>query len=186
MMMSLVLKPSTDRRRDHRTQEPRSRISGKAELHRSVSSNATASANSASASSIRAPRLPETNARAVLKLARQRAGKSPDIATAQTALAQAAADQRVVLTAHPVAMVRAGDAAARLNSYMDSLRGTGRLREFTKEFKRGRIAANMRGEGFMSFSHAELRLRRALIPLLMGGGQPAIGQSLFAEIFKSL
>jgi hypothetical protein len=50
--------------------------------------------------------LPETNARAILKLARKHAGKSPDAATAGRALAQAAADQRVVLTPHDVARRR--------------------------------------------------------------------------------
>jgi hypothetical protein len=41
-----------------------------------------------------------------------------------------------------------------------------------------------RGEGYMSFKVAELRLRRAMIPLLMNGGQPVAGASLFAEIFN--
>jgi hypothetical protein len=57
------------------------------------------------------------------------------------------------------------------------------MREFTKMYKRRRLAAGLRGEGFMSYGNAELRLRRALIPLLMGGGKPAVGASLFAEIF---
>jgi hypothetical protein len=40
------------------------------------------------------------------------------------------------------------------------------MREFTKTYKRRRLAAGLRGEGFMSYAVAELRLRRALIPLL--------------------
>lgn len=66
---------------------------------------------------------------------------------------------------------------------MDSLRGTGVRKEFTKAYRRKRLAAGLRGEGFMSYGNAELRLRRALVPLLMNGGQPAVGASLFAEIF---
>jgi hypothetical protein len=31
---------------------------------------------------------------------------------------------------------------------------------------------------------AAARLRRALIPLLIGGQQPAVGQSLFAQVFR--
>jgi hypothetical protein len=50
-------------------------------------------------------------------------------------------------------------------------------------YKRRRIAATMRGEGFMPFKTAELRFKRALIPLLMSGGQPVVGQSLFARVF---
>ena len=57
----------------------------------------------------------------------------------------------------------------------------GAAREFTKMYVQG--AAGLRGEGSMSYAVAELRLRRALIPLLQGGGKPAVGQSLFAEIF---
>jgi hypothetical protein len=45
------------------------------------------------------------------------------------------------------------------------------------------MAAALNGRGFMSFATAESRLRASLVPLLMNGGQPAVGQSLFAEIF---
>jgi hypothetical protein len=57
------------------------------------------------------------------------------------------------------------------------------MRQFTKTYRARRIAVTMRGEGFMPFKTAELRFKRALIPLLMNGGQPVVGQSLFAEVF---
>ncbi|MFY9954145.1 hypothetical protein [Bradyrhizobium sp.] len=79
-------------------------------------------------------------------------------------------------------MMRAGVAAAKLDQYMASLRGTGVLREFNKAFKRRRMAAMLRGEGFMNYKAAEARLRRALVPLLQGGATVA-PQSLFAQIF---
>ena len=79
-------------------------------------------------------------------------------------------------------MMRAGEAAAKLDRYMDSLRGTGVLREFNRAFKRRRMEAMLNGRGFMNYKAAELRLRRALIPLLQGGGNVQ-AQSLFAEIF---
>jgi hypothetical protein len=82
-------------------------------------------------------------------------------------------------------MSRAGAASKRLDEYLTSLKGTGVLKEFTRTYKRMRIAAAERGEGFMSFSAAELRFKRALIPLLMNGGKPAIGSSLFATIFDT-
>jgi hypothetical protein len=47
------------------------------------------------------------------------------------------------------------------------------------------MAATARGEGFMSYATATARLRRALIPLLMNGGQPVAGASLFAQIFDA-
>jgi hypothetical protein len=36
----------------------------------------------------------------------------------------------------------------------------------------------------MSYAAAERRLQQALVPLLVNGGQPQVGQSLFAEIFN--
>ena len=47
---------------------------------------------------------------------------------------------------------------------MDSLRGTGVLREFNRAFKRCRMEAMLRGEGFMNYKTAEARLRKALVP----------------------
>jgi hypothetical protein len=45
------------------------------------------------------------------------------------------------------------------------------------------MAAMASGKGFMAYRIAEARLRRALIPLLVGGTiRPA--QSLFAQIFE--
>jgi hypothetical protein len=67
----------------------------------------------------------------------------------------------------------------------DSLRGTGVLKEFTKAYRRRRIAAAERGQGCMTFQQAELRFKLALIPLMMNGGKPAIGSSLFAAIFDA-
>jgi hypothetical protein len=47
---------------------------------------------------------------------------------------------------------------------MDGLRGTGRLREFNRMFKRRRMEAILNGRGFMSYAAAEARLRKALVP----------------------
>jgi hypothetical protein len=80
-------------------------------------------------------------------------------------------------------MARAADAAKRLDGYIEQLRARGAMKEFTRAYRRHRMAATARGEGFMPFATAELRFKRALIPLLMNGGQPLVGQSLFAEIF---
>jgi hypothetical protein len=102
---------------------------------------------------------------------------------ATAALHRAAADARSTLTPHDVAISRAAGAAAKLDAYMDSLRGTGVLVEFNRAFKRKRMAATASGEGFMSYSTAMLRLRKALVPLLQGGNVQT--QSLFAAVFGS-
>jgi hypothetical protein len=81
---------------------------------------------------------------------------------------QAAQDHQVALTPHETAIERAGEAAARLNGHLASLRGTGRLKIFDQHYKAARSAARARGEsGFMSYSVALGRLRQALIPILV-------------------
>jgi hypothetical protein len=102
--------------------------------------------------------IPEPKALAVARRARRLAGNDPDSATAARALARAAADLGAMLT-HHIAMTRARDAAARIEQHMDFLRRTGKLREFTKAYKRRRIAARERGEGFRSCKVAEQRFR---------------------------
>jgi hypothetical protein len=124
-----------------------------------------------------------TQAKPLARLARNEAGRHPDIATASAALARAAAALRAILTPHHIAISRAGDADAKLNRYMDGLRGTGVLKEFTKAYRRHRLAAAASGAGFMSFKVAEARLRFALIPLLVGGQNVGPVESLFEQIF---
>jgi hypothetical protein len=126
----------------------------------------------------------EVDAKRVVDRARKIAGKGAGGNAAISALHQAAADLRATLTPHYVAMARAGNAAIRIEQYIDSMHARGAMREFTKDYKVRRLAAKQRGENFMTYRAAELRLRRALIPLLMRGGQPAVGSSFFAEIFR--
>jgi hypothetical protein len=126
----------------------------------------------------------EVDAKPVVTSARKIAGKGTGGDAAVAALHRAATDLKVTLTPHDVAISRAGNAAAKLDLYLDSLQGSGALREFTRAYKRRRIEAKAAGQGFMTYKNAELRLRRALVPLLMNGGQPTVGSSLFAEIFN--
>jgi hypothetical protein len=116
------------------------------------------------------------DARAVVTLARKLDGDAVE------ALRQAAKEKRATLTPHDTAMMRAADAAKRLDAYIEGLRARGAMKEFTKAYRRHRLAAADRGEGFMSFANAEARLRKALIPRLIGG---TVGttSSLFAEVF---
>jgi ribonuclease HI len=99
--------------------------------------------------------------RSVAARARNIAGDNPDTDAAISALQEAATECRATLTEHSVAVARAANAARKLDAYLDSLRGTGTLREFTKAYRRRRIAAKERGQGYMTFQQAELRFKRA-------------------------
>jgi hypothetical protein len=123
-------------------------------------------------------------AKPIVRRARKNAGPAPNLTSASTALHEAAADQRATLTPHDVAMSRAGDAATKLDRYLESLRGTGTLKEFNRAFKEHRMAAMARGQGFMTYKVAQARLRRALVPLLANGRTIGPVQSLFAAVFR--
>jgi hypothetical protein len=122
--------------------------------------------------------LPRAVAVVVARRARQHAGDDPDPATAEAALAQAAADYRVTLTPHATAMARARNAAARIDSQLDAMMSGGGLRVFNAEYKRRREAA---GGKFMSYKAAQMRLRQAIVPHLIEGR--SINRSLFEQIF---
>jgi hypothetical protein len=124
------------------------------------------------------------DARAVVVLARKIAGRAPDFATAEAAIIEAARQKRATLTSGQVAIERASVAAGRLNVYFEQMRKSGQLQVFNQIYRRRRLEAVACGRGFMSWSCAMARLRSALIPLLIGGGQPAAGSSLFAEVFR--
>ena len=86
----------------------------------------------------------------------------------------AARDQRITLTPNETAMDRAAIAAKKLDEFLSSMRGTGVLMQFNKEY----------GSGFMIYRLALGRLRLALVPLLMNNGQPSVGASLFEQVFR--
>jgi hypothetical protein len=127
--------------------------------------------------------LPEGQAIAVSRQARKEAVGAPDVETMSAALRQAAAECGVTLTPHDVAMERAKDAAARIESFMDSLKGTGRLKAFNTTYKAARAAAAARGEGFMSYTVALGRLRARIGARLAGGGN-VYEPGLMAEVFR--
>jgi hypothetical protein len=128
--------------------------------------------------------LRDEQATALLKRARPDAGRAPDAAPAEAAFTHGAArDQRVVLTAHSVAMGRAEAGAKKLDEYIGGLKGTGVLAGFNREYKKRRMAAAANGAGYLTYSKALARLRAALVPVLNTGQKPAVG-TLFAEIFR--
>jgi hypothetical protein len=99
------------------------------------------------------------------------------------ALHEAASDLGATLTPHATAIERAGNAATKLDAYFESMRRSGQLAEFNTQYKRHRMAAMARGEGFMLYRVAEARLRAALVPYLVAGRTIAPMQSLFEKIF---
>ena len=115
--------------------------------------------------------------------ARRFAGEQPDVSRATAAVTRSAASLSAILTPADVAVERAGDAATRLDTYLEAMRRSGALKEFNRQFKRERMEATANGRGFMSYRVAEARLRRALIPMLTGGGRPAVGEGMSAVIF---
>jgi hypothetical protein len=127
---------------------------------------------------------PREKARSVAARARHIAGENPDVDTAIAAVRAAAAKDRVVLTLHDVAMQRAADNAAALDAYLEQMRKSGGLAEFNRMFKAARLAAASRGEHYMSFANAELRLRRTLIPALVTG-RIEDARGLFAMVFET-
>jgi hypothetical protein len=126
-----------------------------------------------------------SDAKPVAKLARRLAGKDQNVGDAVVSLKKAAVECRAMLTPHDVAIQRAAGAAGRLDEYLTSLKGTRTSKAFTHTYRLRRVAAAERGKGFMSYKVAELRLKRALIPLLVNGGKPAVGTSFFTTIFDT-
>jgi hypothetical protein len=128
--------------------------------------------------------LTETVAAAVVKTARQLAGKAPDAATADAALHRAAAVNRTILTPHASEMARASRAVKGIDAYMETMRKNGQLSVFNGRYKRERAAATASGTGFMTYPQALARLRRVLIPIMATGVQQGVG-TLFAQIFPA-
>jgi hypothetical protein len=102
--------------------------------------------------------LPQAQARSVAARARAIMGDNPDTDAAISALQEAATECRVTLTPNDVVMARAANAARKLDEYFLSVRGTGTLKEFSKAYRRRRLAAKADGRGFMSCKIAEQTL----------------------------
>jgi hypothetical protein len=126
-------------------------------------------------------------AKPIVRRARKNAGPAPNLTSAATALHEAASDLGATLTPHATAIERAGNAATKLNAYFESMRRSGQLAQFNKQYKQRRTEATANGRGFMSWSTAMTRLKRALVPLLMNGGkQPTVGATVFEEVFPTV
>ena len=114
--------------------------------------------------------------------ARRLAGDRPG-AEATAALTRSATVLKASLTPDDIAIARASAAVVRLDSMVEAMRRDGTLREFNARYKAGRAAALAQGRGFMGYCVAMARLKRALIPRLIGkSGEPM--QGLFHQVFR--
>lgn len=82
-----------------------------------------------------------------------------------------------------MAVERAGAAAAQVEAFVASMKGTGRLKAFNGAYKAAKAAAAARGEGFMSYTVALSRLRTQIGARLAGGGN-VYEPGLMAEVFR--
>jgi hypothetical protein len=86
-------------------------------------------------------------------------GKLTDAANA---VAAAARDVGVGLTAHDDLLRRVQAATQRIANDVETARMAGRLKDFNREFKNRRLKAQSEGRPFMSYETAKRRLRGAL------------------------
>jgi hypothetical protein len=108
-------------------------------------------------------------------------GSGPTCATA--ALHRSAGSLRATLTPDDIAIGRASAAVTRLDAMIEAMRRDGTLQEFNARYKRGRAAALARGEGFLGFGIAMARLKRALVPHLIGQSAGPM-RGIFEEVFR--
>jgi len=121
-------------------------------------------------------------ATSVARIARNKAGKKPSLECASLALHKAAAARGAHVTSGPIAMARATELSAKLEVVLDQMQQSGRLAEFNREYRRRRMAATLRGEGYMSFTTAKARLHRAIIVRLVNK-QAANSSAIFHAVF---
>jgi predicted nucleic acid-binding protein len=121
----------------------------------------------------------------LLERARKYAGDHPDAVTATAALHRAAAKTGARLMTNDEAIAWASKGAAAVDEWMKMCRADGMLSDFNSQYKRRRKAAAERGEKFMNYKTAKMRLETALVPRLLAGisgKRPDAG--LFRSVFE--
>jgi hypothetical protein len=92
----------------------------------------------------------------------------------------AARQLAVSVTPHAVVVQRASAAVERIDTRLDQAQEQGLLKEFNRQYKRRRLLAQARGEGFIPYRHAKARLRKMLTTAAATGGLP---ENLFDRVF---
>jgi hypothetical protein len=95
----------------------------------------------------------------------------------------AARQLAVSVTPHAVVLARASAAVERIERGIDAAQEQGLLKQFNREYKRRRLLAKARGQGFMGYQRARAKLRTALASAAAKGADvPA--DELLARVFK--
>ena len=119
-------------------------------------------------------------AEAIVRTARDIAGKAGTVGDVLAALTVAAEALHVRPTPHDIVIDRVAASAAVLESRMRKAGARGLLRAFNGEYKRRRLAAAKAGRAFMSYATAKRRLRRSIAARLIGGDTTP---ESFVEVF---
>ena len=121
------------------------------------------------------------DAQRVASAARRFVGEGADVSEVVQAVTRSAGSIGASLTPDDIAIARAAVSMMTLDAMIEEMGRDGTLREFNRRYKAGRAAAAAEGRGYMNYSHARARLKKALIPGLQSG-RPIPG--LFAEVFR--
>jgi len=78
---------------------------------------------------------------------------------------------QIPLTAHDLAVMRAGKALAQIDVILEQAPASGDLRRFNAAYKAKRLRAQARGERFMSYGTAQEKLKRSLVAAIADGAQ---------------
>ncbi len=90
----------------------------------------------------------------------------------------------VGLTEHSVVLERIGGALSRIDAALKLAHQRGDLAFFNELYREHRMAARRCGHGFMPYSVARLRLRKALARVAASGGQ--LTRTLMAQVFDGV
>jgi hypothetical protein len=94
----------------------------------------------------------------------------------------AARQLQVSVTPHAIVVQRASAALGRIDAGCDKAQEAGLLKEFNAQYKRCRLLAKARGQGFLPYRHAKARLRKMLVTAVATGGLP---ENLFDRVFDA-
>jgi hypothetical protein len=77
----------------------------------------------------------------------------------------------ISITRHEIVLMRTDKALARLDAILADAKRNGDLATFNREYRTKRLAAAAAGTGFMAYTTAEKRLKRALMTAVADGTQ---------------
>jgi hypothetical protein len=119
----------------------------------------------------------------VMRNAKKIAKGTRDEVCAHAALHSAAILNGAHLTPHRTVLARTESAARRLAMRVNDAAVQGQLKLFNAEFRRRRLLATARGEGFMNYATARRRFRRVIIGRLIVSGATQ-QTNLYDEVFR--